>query len=66
MRPARSDQPNLILRNIIFQPGNAKIRLCFDGIFLKKKRVYFCAVVKYQLENNIRKERELLSMHGLF
>ena len=38
MRSARSDQLNLILHNIISHPGNAKLRLCFDGIFLKKQR----------------------------
>ena len=66
MRSARPDQLNLILHNSISHPGNAKLRLWFDGIFLKTSRVYFCAVVKYQLEHyKKRRGTVILSMHGV-
>ena len=43
MRSARSDQLNLILHNIISHPGNAKLRLCFDGSFSQKiASVFLC------------------------
>ena len=65
MRSARPDPLNVILHNIISHSGNAKLRLWFDGIFLKKSRVYFCAVVKYQLEHyKKRKGTVILSMYG--
>ena len=64
MRSARPDQLNLILHDSISHPGNAKLRLWFDGIFLKTSRVYFCAVVKYQLEHYKKRKGTVIKWTG--
>ena len=66
MRSARSDQLNLtLLHNIIFHPGSAKLRLRFDGIFLKKQRVFLCCSIKNQLVHYKKRKETVINAWGI-